>query len=169
MDFLAQARLWAAEAAGLSEQQLQRTPASPPPVPQAPLLSRTPPQLPSLDPPTTGPPQPRTLNEAILRTAQSEARALALQTALDRYVAQGEVMEVRAGGCPGPWLPQLQNCPPLTQTPPLPTHATTTQHAYALGTPSAHPPAPSGVPDLCHEARAGERDGRVAAGLQPRR
>ena len=84
MDFLQEARRWA----GLSEEQ--QIPSSPPPPVSAPMLSRVSP------PPRSSP--PRTLGEAVMRAAQSEARALALQTALDRYVAQGEVMEVRAGG-----------------------------------------------------------------------
>ena len=86
MDFLQEARRWA----GLSESEEQQIPSSPPPPVSAPMLSRVSP------PPRSSP--PRTLGEAVMRAAQSEARALALQTALDRYVAQGEVMEVRAGG-----------------------------------------------------------------------
>ena len=81
MDFLDQARRWAAEAAGL-----QHT--SPQPSPQKPDI-RNSPRMPS---PTLV--APRSLGDAVARALDAEARNLALQTALDRYTAQSEIMEV---------------------------------------------------------------------------
>jgi hypothetical protein len=92
MDFLQEARRWAAEAAGLSGTVVvsreEVHPASPPPTLTLPVLSPA--------RAAANPAPPRSLSDAITRAVQAEARCLALQTALDRYTAQGEVMEVRA-------------------------------------------------------------------------
>ncbi len=102
MDFLDVARRWAEEAAGLRESRASTLGASimrSPPL-NAPSPSATAAHVPSprsaavhaASPPDRS--APESLHEAVSRTVAAEARSLALQTTLDRYVAQSEVMEV---------------------------------------------------------------------------
>jgi len=78
MDFLDQARRWAVEATGLHH---------PSPTHRAP-------ESPVYSPRIASPGLPRNLGEAVSRAVAAEARAASLQSALDRYVTQSEIMEV---------------------------------------------------------------------------
>ena len=119
MDFLQEAQRWAAGLAATGANGAANGAASGPPEIAA---SPPPPVRLSRSPQHTLP--PRTLNEAITRAVQSEARALALQTALDRYAAQGEVMEVRCGRVllTGSSPPQIGTSPSHALAPFAPRH-----------------------------------------------